>query len=133
MVPIPHREPFLFVSAGADADALFSRFDPTNPYIADGTADPIVPRTLLLESLAQGLAVVAHRSFESTQSGVLAMVRDADFFADIRCSDKIELVIKHQRTFAKLWWYVVRAMRHGEGDPTLVASAQVVVAHLGSA
>jgi 3-hydroxymyristoyl/3-hydroxydecanoyl-(acyl carrier protein) dehydratase len=133
VVPIPHREPFLFVSAGSDGEALFSRFEPSNPYIADGSADPIVPRTLVLESLAQGLAVVAHRSFESTQSGVLAMVRDAEFLGDIRCSDKVELRITHQRTFAKLWWYVVRALRHGEGEPTLVASAQVVVAHLGSA
>ena len=62
------------------------------------------------------------------------MVRDAEFLADVRCSEKIELRITHQRTFAKLWWYVVRAVRHqGEGEPTLVASAQIVVAHLGSA
>jgi 3-hydroxymyristoyl/3-hydroxydecanoyl-(acyl carrier protein) dehydratase len=133
VVSIPHREPFLFVKGDGQGDrqgfVIDAAFDKANPYVADGSDDPIVPRPLVLEALAQALAVLAHRDFDATQSGVLAMLKEAEFVRDVRCSDRVELHVKHHRTFAKLWWYAVRAVTNGEP----VASAQIVVAHLGAA
>jgi 3-hydroxymyristoyl/3-hydroxydecanoyl-(acyl carrier protein) dehydratase len=123
----------LFVHGDGQGDTsgflIEARFDNSNPYIADGSDDPVVPRPIVLEALAQALAVLAHRSFDATQSGVLAMLKDAQFSDDVRCSDRVELHVKQQRHFAKLWWYAVRATRRDEQ----VASAQIVVAHLGAA
>ncbi|MCC6810546.1 MAG: hypothetical protein IT381_24160 [Deltaproteobacteria bacterium] len=137
MVSIPHREPFLFVPGAGQGDAhgyvVAARFSADNPYLADGTADPIVPRTFVLEALAQASAVLAHQSFEATQSGVLALLKDAEFFGDVRCSDMVTMQVKHHRTFAKLWWYAAKAVRRDNGGETVIATAQIVVAHLGAA
>lgn len=132
---IPHREPFLFVSGVGEGDSkgfvIPAHFDPKNPYIADGSDDPVVPRPLVIEALAQALGMLAQRDFTSTQSGVLAVIKDCEITHDVRCSDALELRIVHRRTYSNLWWYRVQALAKRAGDLMSVATAQIIVAHLG--
>jgi 3-hydroxymyristoyl/3-hydroxydecanoyl-(acyl carrier protein) dehydratase len=132
---IPHKPPFLFVTGVGEGDSkgfvIPATFDRKNPYIADGSDDPVVPRPLVLEALAQGIGMLAQRSFESTQNGVLAVIRDCEITADVRCSDRIELRVVHRRTYSNLWWYRVQGLKQKDGAFELVASAQIIVAHLG--
>jgi 3-hydroxyacyl-[acyl-carrier-protein] dehydratase len=133
---IPHRDPFLFVVQG-EGDArdengtpvVHARFDAKNPYVSDGSEDPVVPRMLVLEALAQAMAVVANRDYDKTQQGFLVMVRSVEFKGDVRCSDSLALSVKHTRTYANL----VRYQTHACVGGRVVCEAEIMAAHQGDA
>ncbi len=134
---IPHREPFLFVDNEAheeDGTAVVrARFSPDNPYIRDGGRDPVVPPLLVLEALAQAVAVAATRAYDKTQQGFLVMLRNVEFSADVRCSEPLRLRVRHTRTYSNLIRYETSAEVGAAHDARVVCQAEIMVAHAGDA
>jgi predicted hotdog family 3-hydroxylacyl-ACP dehydratase len=132
MIPdLPHRPPFLFVREIVEADAhglqIVADFPRDNPYVGDGP----VPRTLVVEALAQGMAAHARLSGKARdERGVLAMVKKVRFMASIDAGERVVVQVAFKRAFGKLLYYSCSAItagaaRHGT---QLVCEGDVVAA-----
>lgn len=138
MIDIPHRAPFLFVKGNVQRETrpngrLCARVDADfpsdNPYVVGD--DGAVDRLIVLEALAQAMAACASLDYETTQLGVLAMVRSAEFLSDVLPAEPVALTVEHHRTFGKLIWYHASASVERAGAMVVCCRAEIVAAHLG--
>lgn len=107
---LPHQPPFLFVGEILESDAqrlqILADFPAHNPYVGSGS----VPRSLLVEALAQGMAAHAQVSGKARdERGVLAMVKKVKFFASVMPSERVVVHVAFKRAFGKLLYYTCAA------------------------
>ncbi|HCP46818.1 MAG TPA: hypothetical protein DIU15_12300 [Deltaproteobacteria bacterium] len=103
-LPIPHREPFLFVTrqeVGTETEGLF-RYD--FPRSGDTFALRMFPELLTVEAMAQSAAAFHGLSQEAgeVEQGVLASVDRVRFHGRPRPGDPLTVKIRKKKAFGAL-------------------------------
>jgi 3-hydroxymyristoyl/3-hydroxydecanoyl-(acyl carrier protein) dehydratase len=122
-----HRPPFLFVGDVRASEPpwleVWAHFPEDNPYVTGGA----VPRYIVVEALAQAVAVFAGREKGEALPGVLAMIRRVEFLRDVAPTERVFLRVKPLRWFGKLRQFSTSAFLAAHPENPVV-SADIIVA-----
>ncbi len=124
-LPIPHREPFLFLSEVHDRSAESALFSYEFPRQGDSFSLRMFPELLSVEAMAQ--AAAAFHGLDSdtgaSEHGLLASVDRVRFSGQARPGDRLTIKIRRKKVFGEL------VMLDGEVwiHHRLIAQGEIVV------
>ncbi len=128
-LPIPHREPFLFVSEAHEVGAEAALFSYDFPRQGDSFSLRMFPELLSVEAMAQAAAAFHGLGQEGTEveHGLLASVDRVRFSGQARPGDRLTVKIRRKKVFGEL------VMLDGEVwvHHRLIAQGEVVVRREG--
>ena len=102
-LPIPHREPFLFLSEVHEVGAEAALFSYDFPRQGDSFSLRLFPELLRVEAMAQAAAAF-HGMAQSgePEEGLLASVDKVRFSGQARPGDRLTIKIRRKKVFGEL-------------------------------
>ncbi len=105
-LPIPHRDPFLFLSTVSGTDAAGGLFLYEVPREGDSWSRRLLPGLLMVEAMAQAAAAwhgIAHATDEgATETGLLASVDGVRVSGRPRPGDRLTIKIRAKKSFGPM-------------------------------
>lgn len=105
-LPIPHREPFLFLSRLDATDGDEALFSYDLPRHSDSFSLRMFPSLLMIEAMAQAAAafhgVQKQGDGEGPETGVLASVDKVRVSARPRPGDRLTIKVRHKKAFGPM-------------------------------
>lgn len=128
-LPIPHREPFLFLSRLEATDGEEALFSYDMPRQGDSFSLRMFPSLLMVEAMAQaaaafhGVQMSADRDDDAEETGVLASVDKVRISARPRPGDRLTIKVRRKKAFGPM------VLLEGEAwvSHRLACSAQIFV------